>query len=416
MPIARMRLIYEAIKAERRPNCSLLSRKLEVSAKTVQRDIDYMRYQLNLPIEYDQENHGFFFAEPVTHFPSVHITESELVALLVARKAVEQYADTPFQKPLAAAFQKLSAGLDGQISFNWQELEQTFEFRPFGVSKQNLAVFETIAAALREAHELELKYRKLEAQRSELRRVQPYSVVCIENQWYLRAWDLVRRDLRTFHLRRITQARKLPHRFKRPAGFDVNESLVDSIGIYVGTEPEKVVLRFSGWAATVVSERSWHPSQSIRKQGDGSLELKLKVGYQPRIRTLALVLGRRDRGDVPWGVAGQNSSITPKGCCSQPISRLLRATPEGVAVLNRPGRVLTQCVLRLQGPIRFPQHLASNEDQVCVSACNDLVGVSGFGDEPDSTSSDIGLLPDAPGKRHLVSFRYRNASVRNHSS
>jgi len=32
-------------------------------------------------------------------------------------------------KPLAAAFQKLSAGLDGQISFNWQELEQTFEFR-----------------------------------------------------------------------------------------------------------------------------------------------------------------------------------------------------------------------------------------------------------------------------------------------
>jgi DeoR/GlpR family transcriptional regulator of sugar metabolism len=55
MPIARMKFIYDAIKTERRPNCSLLAKKLEISAKTVQRDIDYMRYQLNLPMEYDQE-------------------------------------------------------------------------------------------------------------------------------------------------------------------------------------------------------------------------------------------------------------------------------------------------------------------------------------------------------------------------
>jgi predicted DNA-binding transcriptional regulator YafY len=174
------------------------------------------------------------------------------VALLVARKAIEQYANTPFQKPLALAFQKLSAGLEGQVNFNWQELEHTFDFRPIGMSKQNLAVFETVAAGLREERELELQYQKLEAKRPELRRVQPYSLVCVENQWYLRAWDLVRRDLRTFHLGRITQAKKLPHRFRRPTGFDANESLLGSIGVYVGTQPENVVLRFSGWAATVV--------------------------------------------------------------------------------------------------------------------------------------------------------------------
>jgi predicted DNA-binding transcriptional regulator YafY len=136
MPIARMRFIYEAIKTESRPNCSVLAKKLEVSSKTVQRDIDYMRYQLDLPIEFDQERNGFFFTETVAHFPSVHITESELVAMLVARKAIEQYANTPFQKPLAAAFQKLSAGLEGQINFNWQELEHTFDFRPIGGSAE----------------------------------------------------------------------------------------------------------------------------------------------------------------------------------------------------------------------------------------------------------------------------------------
>ena len=89
-----MKYIYERLKTQRRPNCSVLAKALEVSPKTVQRDIDFMRYQLDLPIEYDQVRHGFFFSGEVTHFPTVHITEAELVALLVARKALEQYADT----------------------------------------------------------------------------------------------------------------------------------------------------------------------------------------------------------------------------------------------------------------------------------------------------------------------------------
>jgi proteasome accessory factor B len=279
--MARMQLIYQAIKTERRPNCSDLAAKLEVSAKTVQRDIDYMRYQLNLPIEYDKERHGFFFTEPVTYFPSVHITESELVALLVARKAVEQYANTPFQKPLAAAFQKLTAGLDAQVSFNWHDLEQTVDVRPIGVSKQDLVIFETVAAGVREQYELELEYRKLEAKRPEIRRVKPYSLVCVENQWYLRAWDLVRRDLRTFHLGRIIRAKKLPYHFTRPTGFDVNETLLDSIGVYTGTKAETVLLRFSGWAARVAGERVWHSSQSIRTRSDETVELKLKVAINP---------------------------------------------------------------------------------------------------------------------------------------
>ena len=111
--MARMDLIYRAIKTQRRPNCSSLAQKLEVSAKTVQRDIDYMRYQLNLPIEHDKERHGFYFTEQVTHFPAVHVTESELVALLVARKAVEQYANTPFQKPFTGNWKQKAPNFAG---------------------------------------------------------------------------------------------------------------------------------------------------------------------------------------------------------------------------------------------------------------------------------------------------------------
>ena len=193
-----MKYIYERLKTQRRPNCSALAKTLEVSPKTVQRDIDFMRYQLDLPIEYDQARHGFFFDGEVAQFPTVHITEAELVALLVARKALEQYADTPFQKPLTAAFQKLTAGLENEIAFNWQDLERTFAFRPIGFAKRDLAAFEIIASAVREQRELEFDYRKLEAEKAEPRRVQPLSLLCVENQWYLRAYDRIRSDLRTF--------------------------------------------------------------------------------------------------------------------------------------------------------------------------------------------------------------------------
>ncbi len=154
-PLPRMEYIYQKIRTERRPNCSTLARALEVSPKTVQRDIDFMRFQLELPIEYDRLRHGFYFGSAVGAFPSLKITEAELVALFVARKAVEQYSGTPYQKPLAAAFKKLSSELENEVTFNWQELNNEVLFRPLGLAKHDLEVFAQAAAAVRQRRELE---------------------------------------------------------------------------------------------------------------------------------------------------------------------------------------------------------------------------------------------------------------------
>jgi predicted DNA-binding transcriptional regulator YafY len=284
-----MEYIYQKIRAERRPNCSTLARALEVSPKTVQRDIDFMRFQLDLPIEYDRLRHGFFFAGEVAAFPSVKITEAELVALCVARKAVEQYAGTPFQEPLAAAFRKLASGLENEVTFNWQELDSEVLFRPLGLAKHDLEMFEQATTAVRQRKELEFIYRKLGSAtgetrgKGELRRIQPFSMLCVEGQWYVRGHDLVRRELRTFHLGRMSKPRVLPHSFQRPVGFDVTESFIDSIGIYEGVKAQPVQLRFKDWAMQVASERVWHPSQKKRAGADGSLELTLKVAVTPEL-------------------------------------------------------------------------------------------------------------------------------------
>ncbi|MBM3855127.1 MAG: HTH domain-containing protein, partial [Verrucomicrobia bacterium] len=106
-PIERMLRIHEELRRGAFTNCSKLARLLEVSRKTIVRDIAFMRDRLDLPIEFDAPINAYRYTHPVTAFPTVQVTEGELLALLVARKALEQYRGTPFHRQLEVSFEKL---------------------------------------------------------------------------------------------------------------------------------------------------------------------------------------------------------------------------------------------------------------------------------------------------------------------
>jgi hypothetical protein len=60
-PIERMAQIMAEIQAGMYPNTLHLAEKLEVSAKTIARDIEFLRDRLRQPIEYDARRWGFYF-------------------------------------------------------------------------------------------------------------------------------------------------------------------------------------------------------------------------------------------------------------------------------------------------------------------------------------------------------------------
>ncbi|HMJ06872.1 MAG TPA: HTH domain-containing protein, partial [Chthoniobacterales bacterium] len=128
-PLERMMRLHAALKARHFPNCQKIAAQLEVSAKTIQRDIDFMRYRLGLPIDYHPQEFGFFYTEPVTGFPNIEVSEGEITALLVAQKALAQYKGSPFEQPLQSAFRKLTDGLKDRVSFSWHDLEDAISFR-----------------------------------------------------------------------------------------------------------------------------------------------------------------------------------------------------------------------------------------------------------------------------------------------
>jgi proteasome accessory factor B len=233
----------------------------------------------------------------------MEVSEGEVVALFVAQKALEQYRGTAFEKPLKTAFAKIAEGLNGRIGFQFEELEAAISFRGLGRSVADLELFEAVSGAVLASCELMFEYRKLQSARYELRRVQPYHLGCVENQWYLFGFDLARKQLRTFALPRMRNARATGIKFRRPPEFSLARHLGDSFGVFKGTGRERVRIRFDAFAARLVAEREWHPSQKIKELADGAIELTLTLGGLEEIERWVLSWGEHARVLEPLALA-----------------------------------------------------------------------------------------------------------------
>lgn len=287
--------IHARLKAGRYPNCRKIAEELEVSPKTIQRDIDFMRYRLALPIEYDPLRFGFYYTEAVTSFPTIDVSEGEIAALFVAQKALTQYQGTPFERPLKSAFRKITGGLKDRVSFSWSDLDDVISFHSAGASVADLELFETVSQAVLRSVELEFDYRKLESKRYEPRHVRPFHIASLENQWYLFGEDLARAQLRTFALPRMRNARATTVRFRKPADFSISNVLSASFGVFAGKGKQRIRLRFDAFAGRLVAERSWHESQRVRAAKDGTVTVELELGSLEEIQRWVLSWGSHVR-------------------------------------------------------------------------------------------------------------------------
>src|SRR5689334_1941382 len=172
-PLQRMLRIHQAIQAGKYPNASALAAELDVSSKSIHRDLDFMRDRLQLPLEWDPRKFGYYYTEEVNAFPTLQITEGELFALVVAEKALQQYRGTSFEKPLLSAIRKMEQSLPETISLNISDIEHTISFRTRAETILDLKVFDALAKATARHQQIELTYRKPGKQQIEQRLIDP---------------------------------------------------------------------------------------------------------------------------------------------------------------------------------------------------------------------------------------------------
>lgn len=290
-PLERMLKIHDELRRGALVNSTKLIKVLEVSRKTIVRDIAFMRDRLNLPIEFDAQIQAYRYTHPVNAFPTVHVTEGELLALLVAQRALEQYRGTPFHHQLEIAFEKLAGGLRDRISFSPADELRAVSFKNIGLGRTDLAVFNALSAAVLRQEEVTFHYRKPGDVKASVRRVRPYHLSNRENLWYLIGHDLERDALRTFALPRTANVTITKTTFVRPTDFSPEKFFASALGVLGGAGDYRVVIRFSASVADRIREREWHESQDIRELPGGALELQLRLGALTEVEQWVLSWG-----------------------------------------------------------------------------------------------------------------------------
>ncbi len=292
--------IHQAIQSGQFPNATSLAGELEVSTKSIHRDLEFMRDRLELPLKYDNARNGYFYTEEVSNFPTLQISEGELFALLVAEKALQQYRGTTFEKPLVSAFKKMAASLPDTVSLNIADWERTISFRTTAEPILNLATFDKLSKATAQRQQLELAYRKPGKRDTEKRVVDPYHLANINGEWFLFAWCHLRKDIRTFIPARIKSIQLTGATFDRPAKFSLEKRLRDSFGVQSGQGSHDVVIRFNELVSDYIREKKWHDSQRLKELKNGGLELRMKLSS----------LGEVERWVLGW--AGNATVVQPK--------------------------------------------------------------------------------------------------------
>ena len=295
-----MMQIHAVLQQGGYPNCSTLARRLEVSTKTVQRDLEFMRDRLNLPLEFDAVHNGYRYTEDVESFPTLQITEGDLFALLVAEKALQQYRGTPFEARLVGALRKLEQALPDAVSLNLSQWEQAVTFRTTAEPLVNVPpILEALTRAAQKRERLRIRYRKPGSRDAEERTVDPYQLANVDGDWYLFAFDHLRKAIRRFVPARITTVESAGETFERPAKFELEKLLRDSFGVHSREGDFDVVLRFEEQVADYLREKKWHNSQRLVELPGGGVEMHLKLGSLQEVQRWVLGWGGAARVMAP---------------------------------------------------------------------------------------------------------------------
>jgi proteasome accessory factor B len=202
-----------------------------------------------------------------------------------------QYKGTPFEHPLRSAFDKLVSGLEGKITLSWDDLDSFISFRSFEIVPTDLKTFQVVSETVRKNVALEFEYKKLNSASFEKRTIEPYHLACIQNQWYCFGHDIGRREMRTFVLARMRNAFGTGQTFVNSKRFSLKDHLKDSLGVFSAKGKQNIRIRFDKFAAQLVRERVWHPSQQIQELTGGEIEFRITLSSLHEIESWVLGWG-----------------------------------------------------------------------------------------------------------------------------
>ena len=207
------------IREGKHPNCLTFADKWEVAQKTVQRDIDYLKYSLEAPIEYDRIKKGYYYTDKSWFLPSLNMSEGDLLVLLVASRAMEQYRGTPVAGKLEQIFNKIAEMIPDRISIKPELVFSRFSFTSPPAKPIDEKIWVQIVRGLLTQRKVKMTYQAFESTAAKAWLFSPYHMANLQGEWYAfgttESGDMVVQ----FSLARITAAHITDIPFTIPGGF-----------------------------------------------------------------------------------------------------------------------------------------------------------------------------------------------------
>lgn len=178
-----------------------LAERLEVSGRTVRRDIERLR-ELGYPVDSLTGPSGGYRLRAGTAMPPLLLDDDEAVAIAVGLRGAASAPVTGIEETAVRALVKLEQVLPSHLRRRVTALRATTASRAAPGPTFDAEVLTTLAGACRDREHVRFAYHSRDGSESR-RRVEPHGLVNLGLRWYLVAWDCEREDWRTFRLDRL---------------------------------------------------------------------------------------------------------------------------------------------------------------------------------------------------------------------
>jgi len=188
-----------------------LAERLEVSGRTIRRDVGRLR-ALGYPVESLTGPAGGYRLRAGAAMPPLLLDEGEAIAIAVGLRTAARSSVTGIEETSIRALVKLEQVLPAHLRRRVAALGSATVAGPATgppVDPQHLT---TIATACRDSECLRFDYRSRDGSASR-RDVEPHSLVNLGRRWYLVGWDRRREDWRTFRVDRLNRPAATGTRF-----------------------------------------------------------------------------------------------------------------------------------------------------------------------------------------------------------
>lgn len=245
-----------------------LAQELEVDERTVQRDIAVFD-EIGIPIEFREDDYGKRFWKLPSNFfkkGEIVLSHTEALALILAEQMFEPIAGTHLAEGLESVMDKLRSNIPEKARQYFADVDTLTYIPKFGRTdhKPHAGTIAGLIEAAQKELTVSISYNPVWHAGEFSTLFDPYGLVLFDGNLFALGWSHHSQAMRILKVVRISALEVTKKSFK-PADIDIRQHFEHSFGIVQGNgEPIRIVVKFTGRAAQLVSERIWHESQELR--------------------------------------------------------------------------------------------------------------------------------------------------------